>query len=72
MRGEEDSCVTNRNKEHGKKDKVKGVSPGVHLWTPWSLRGWREVRLKWSTKVKVAQSCLMLCDLMDYTVRGLL
>ena len=34
--------------------------------------GWREVRLKCSVKVKVAQSCLTLCDLMDYTVHGLL
>ena len=28
--------------------------------------------LPWKVKVKVAQSCLTLCDPMDYTVHGIL
>ena len=40
---------------------ILGPQPGIELWSP-----------AWTVKVKVAQSCLTLCDPMDYTVHGIL
>ena len=34
--------------------------------------GSRDYHTKWSKSVKVAQSCLILCDPIDYTVHGVL
>ena len=52
---------------------VHGLSKDLHLkglacCSPWTLK---DQQLKW-TEVQVAQSCLTLCDLMEYTVHGIL
>ena len=40
---------------------------------PWVGKiGWRRKRQPTPVKVKVAQSCLTLCDPMDYIVHGIL
>ena len=47
------------------------VNKGVHIsWRSCFCFFWIYTQ-KWS-EVKVAQSCLTLCDLVDYTVRGIL
>ena len=40
---------------------ILGPQPGIALWSP-----------AWTVKVKVAQSCLTLCDPMNYTIHGIL
>ena len=37
----------------------------INCWELW-------IQWKWKVKVKVARSCLTLCDPMDYTVQGIL
>ena len=58
---------------------LKIISSEKCKWKPWwDITSYLTPQLssyfssKWKVKVKVAQSCLTLCDPMDYTVHGIL
>ena len=59
--------VTSEQLSGGQTERRGGVSLGK---IPWEQQKQRPCSGK--VKVKVSQSCLTLCDPMDYTVRGIL
>ena len=50
----------------------EGSPSGLGMWQPAGRGGRYSKMLHFQVKVKVAQSCLTLCNPMDYTVHGIL